>query len=92
MKLIKLSVLIIVALAFVFGTGLAEARDYKGKAVVPYKPKAFSKKPSDEFKHKAIEKATNDKKISKTEISVDGNMMGFDVIIDFLNNLLNFTL
>ena len=57
MKLIKLSVLLVFALAVVFGTGLAEARDYKGKAVVPYKPKAFSKKPSDEVKHKAIEKA-----------------------------------
>lgn len=57
MKLIKLSVLMIVALAVVFGTGLAEARDYKGKAVVAYKPKAFSKKPSDEVIHEAIETA-----------------------------------
>lgn len=57
MKSIKLSVLIIVALAVVLGTGFAEARDYKGKAVVPYKPKAFSKKPSDAVKHKAIENA-----------------------------------
>jgi hypothetical protein len=57
MKYFKWFVQIIFILVFSSGASLAVAKDYKGKAVIPYKSSAFSSKPSDEIKHKAIEKA-----------------------------------
>ena len=57
MKICKGFLLFIVALIFVSTSGLALAKEYEGKAVIPYKPSAFSSKPSDETKHKAIDKA-----------------------------------
>jgi len=57
MECFKWFILMIITLAFLAGPSLAVAKEYKGKAVIPYKSSAFSSKPSDEIKHKAIEKA-----------------------------------
>jgi hypothetical protein len=47
----------IIAIIFVSTSGLALAKEYKGKAVIHYTPSAFSSKPSNKIKHEAIEKA-----------------------------------
>jgi len=57
MKFNKSFVTILVALAVAFSSSFAVARDYKGKAVIPYTSSAFSSKPSDKIKHEAIKKA-----------------------------------
>ena len=57
MKICRGFLSFIIALIFVSTNGLAIAKEYKGKAFIPYKPSAFSSKPSDEIKHKAIEEA-----------------------------------
>ena len=57
MECFKWFILMIITLVFLAGPSLAVAKEYKGKAVIPYKSSAFSSKPSDEIKHKAIEKA-----------------------------------
>ena len=57
MKICKIFIPIIVAIIFISTSGFVLAKEYKGKAVIPYTPSAFSSKPSDKIKHKAIEKA-----------------------------------
>ena len=57
MKICKIFIPIIVAIIFISTNGFVMAKEYKGKAVIPYTPSAFSSKPSDKIKHKAIEKA-----------------------------------
>lgn len=54
MKFNKSFVPILVALAVTFSSSFAVAQDYKGKAVIPYTPSAFSSKPSDKTKHADI--------------------------------------
>jgi hypothetical protein len=57
MKIYKFIVTLIIALCFLSINNITIAKEYKGKAVVPYKASAFNSKPSDKIKHDAIEKA-----------------------------------
>jgi len=92
MKIFKGFISFIIVLIFISTNGFALAKEFKGKAVIPYKSSAFSSKPSDKIKHEAIEKAKlNAWKNYTRSFSMARQKMYKNMETEFLNHLDEYT-